>query len=96
MSRRTSLLLLSIAVGFGLAAIPREAEAQVTGSIFGVVRDASGGVLPGATVTATSTALKRESQSTVTNGVGAHSLEPPPRGRVLGTIRASGFGPAPS
>jgi hypothetical protein len=44
-------------------------------SIVGVVRDASGAVLPGVTVEASSPALIEKTRSVVTNGVGQYSIE---------------------
>ena len=61
--RRTTLLLLAATVMVSISA-----SAQViTGTIFGTVRDESGGVLPGATVTITSPALPAGPSVQVTN-----------------------------
>ena len=49
--------------------VPTMAWAQAT--IAGVVRDASGGVLPGVTVEASSPALIEKVRSVVTDGTGA-------------------------
>src|SRR5439155_1689805 len=48
------------------------ASAQVTGSIAGTVRDVSGAVLPGATVTVKGPALQRESVTTITSPEGSY------------------------
>ncbi len=53
--------------------IPSAAWAQA--SITGVVRDASGGVLPGVTVEASSPALIEKVRSVVTDGTGQYRLE---------------------
>ena len=53
-------------------ALPSNAAAQ---SIAGAVRDASGGVLPGVTVEASSPALIEKVRSTVTDGSGQYRLE---------------------
>jgi hypothetical protein len=53
-------------------ACPSDAAAQV---IAGVVRDASGAVLPGVTVEASSPALIEKVRSTVTDGAGQYRLE---------------------
>ena len=50
-----------IAAGMLILACTAPAAAQVTGSIAGTVRDASGAVLPGATVTVKGPSLQRES-----------------------------------
>ncbi len=88
MKNRALFLVLSLS---GIFALPRNTEAQVTGSIYGVVKDASGGVLPGATVTATSPALQRESVSTVTTEAGAYRLSLLPAGLYGVRVELAGF-----
>jgi hypothetical protein len=56
-----------------LVLAPAIALAQ-TSTIAGTVRDASGGVLPGVTVEASSPALIEKTRSTVTSGTGAFSI----------------------
>jgi len=90
MKNRAFFLALSFA---GILSSARETQAQVTGSIYGVVRDASGGVLPGATVTATSPALQRESVSAVTNDAGAYRLSLLPAGLYAVRVDLAGFSP---
>ena len=63
------ILLLSLALALML---PATAFAQ--GAFAGIVRDGSGGVLPGVTVEASSPALIEGTRSVVTDGTG-----PPPR-----------------
>ena len=54
----------SALLAFFLALSPSTAAAQInTGEISGIVRDSVGGVLPGATVTATHAATRRRSSS---------------------------------
>jgi hypothetical protein len=53
--------------------VPTLAAAQ-TSTISGTVRDASGGVLPGVTVEASSPALIEKTRSTVTSGSGTYSI----------------------
>jgi outer membrane receptor protein involved in Fe transport len=91
MSRRTIFLALSVVL---LLVPPRRTEAQITGTIFGVVRDASGAVLPGVTVVAKSPALQRESATTVTNDVGVYRLSLLPAGVYAVRAELSGFNPS--
>src|SRR5688572_24793401 len=59
-----------------LVLLPAVAAAQnlATGTISGVVRDASGAVLPGVTVEAASPALIEQSRSAVTDGQGVYRI----------------------
>jgi hypothetical protein len=72
-----------------LALVPGAVYAQ--GSIVGTVRDASGGVLPGVTVEASSPALIEKARSVVTNGVGQFSIEDLRPGTYTVTFTLSGF-----
>ena len=56
-----------------LVVVPSIAAAQ-TSTISGTVRDASGGVLPGVTVEASSPALIEKTRSTVTGSSGTYSI----------------------
>ncbi len=58
---------------FALVLAPVIASAQ-TSTISGTVKDASGGVLPGVTVEASSPALIEKTRSTVTSGSGTYSI----------------------
>jgi len=60
--------LLRVIVLTSVALMPATVFAQA--SIVGTVRDASGAVLPGVTVEASSPALIEKARSVVTNGVG--------------------------
>jgi hypothetical protein len=62
-----------ILVVIGLAGLPAAAFAQA--SIVGTARDASGAVLPGVTVEASSPALIEKVRTVVTNGVGQYSIQ---------------------
>jgi hypothetical protein len=68
------------------------ARAQVGGSISGTVKDSSGGVIPGVTVTATNVVLGAPF-TTTTNGQGLFSLPKLPVGRYDLTIQIDGFKP---
>ena len=70
---------------------PALAVAQVTGSIAGIIRDASGAVLPGVTVTIKGPALQRESVSATTNGEGAYRIQLVPPGAYDVTAELAGF-----
>jgi hypothetical protein len=59
------------------------ASAQGSASIAGVVRDASGAVLPGVTVEASSPALIEKTRSAVTDGAGQYKDRAAARRRLL-------------
>ena len=81
----TALFVLAVML------LPLAAAAQVTGSVAGVVRDSSGGVLPGATITLRGPALQRESLTAVTNTEGAYRLQLVPPGAYDITVELAGF-----
>ena len=71
-------MLKSIAALLALAAVllfPHNVFAQATASIAGTVVDASGAVLPGVTVEASSPALIEKARSVVTDGTGQFRIE---------------------
>ena len=72
-----------------LALGAREAGAQITGSIGGTIHDASGAVLPGATVTVRGPNLQKEAATAVTGASGTYRvpLIPPPPARSSGRPR---------
>ena len=63
----------AIVVLLSLLLIPAAALAQATASIVGTVKDASGAVLPGVTVEASSPALIEKTRSVVTSGTGQYA-----------------------
>ena len=69
---------------------PARAQGQ-TGTISGIVRDASGAVLPGVTVEASSPALIEKSRTVVTDGQGAYSIIDLRPGTYTVTFSLSGF-----
>ena len=81
--------LLRVIVLTGVALMPATAFAQA--SIVGTVRDASGAVLPGVTVEASSPALIEKTRSVVTNGVGQYSIEDLRPGTYTVTFSLQGF-----
>src|SRR5688572_23858769 len=82
--RTTGLLLV---LGFGL--LPSAASAQAT--IAGTVRDASGAVLPGVTVEASSVVLIEKVRSTVTDGSGQYQIINVPPGPYTLTFSLPAF-----
>jgi hypothetical protein len=70
--------------------LPGLAFAQV-GSIAGVVRDVSGGVVPGVTVEVTSPALIEKVRSTITDDNGRYQIPALPVGTYSVTFTLSGF-----
>jgi hypothetical protein len=66
-------------------------QASAQASITGVVRDASGAVLPGVSVEATSPALIEKARSVVTDGNGQYRIVDLPRGVYTVTFTLSGF-----
>src|SRR5512134_946254 len=81
---RVALML----VGF-VALVPVMAHAQA--SIAGVVRDASGAVLPGVTVEATSPVLIEKARTVVTDGAGRYSIVDLRPGTYAVTFSLPGF-----
>src|SRR5436309_13637532 len=83
-SRILPVLLLSMLV-------PAAARAQ--SAIAGVVRDPSGGVMPGVTVEAASPALIERVRSAVTDGQGQYKIIDLRPGIYAGTVTLHGFNP---
>src|SRR5689334_10194718 len=81
-------LLRGILLVVGVLA-PTAAFAQA--SIVGVVKDASGAVLPGVTVEASSPALIEKTRSVTSNSVGQYSIEDLRPGSYTVTFSLSGF-----
>src|SRR5918993_4168347 len=77
---------------FALAALllPAAAHAQSSG-IAGIVRDSSGGVLPGVTVEATSPALIEKSRSAITDSQGRYNIVDLRTGVYTVTFTLTGF-----
>src|SRR4051812_13749729 len=85
--RRSAWLPFLIAI----LAAASPAAAQVTGSIAGIVKDASGAVLPGVTVSVTGAALQRASATTVSAPDGSYRLTLIPPGTYEVRFALSGF-----
>src|SRR3954454_23085373 len=82
-------LLKTLVVFTALVLMPAAAFAQA--SIVGTVRDASGAVLPGVTVEASSPALIEKTRSVTTNGVGQFSIQDLRPGTYSVTFSLAGF-----
>jgi len=76
---------------FSLLLIPVAALAQATASIVGTAKDASGAVLPGVVVEASSPALIEKTRSVVTDGRGQYSIENLRPGTYTVTFTLTGF-----
>src|SRR5262245_33091782 len=95
MPRRNSIMvrcLRAALIVMALAAVPRIAFAQA--SIVGTVKDASGAVLPGVTVEASSPALIEKTRTVVTGGTGQYSIENLRPGTYTVTFALAGFATA--
>ena len=82
-------LFKGILVVISLVVFPSAAFAQA--SIVGTARDASGAVLPGVTVEASSPALIEKTRSVITNGVGQYSIQDLRPGTYSVTFTLPGF-----
>src|SRR5688572_17488911 len=86
---RGSLKLLLLAAAVTL--LPTLAYAQVQGTLTGTVRDASGAVLPGVTVEATSPAIQGGVRNVVTDGAGIYRIIDLPAGIYSLSFTLPGF-----
>jgi hypothetical protein len=84
-------IVATLAMLLALLAAPFPAQAQTTGTVAGTIRDASGAVLPGVTVTVTSRALQRQSASAVSGPDGTYRLALLPPGIYQVSAELSGF-----
>ena len=82
--------LISLALFVSFGALPLVAQAG--GSISGTVKDASGAVMPGVTVTLTNVALGTQSVA-MTDGQGVYSFPNVPVGRYDLSMPIDGFKP---
>ena len=89
--RFRALVFPSVFLTLALALLPSTALAQDSASIAGVTTDASGAVLPGVTVEATSPALIEKVRSAVTDGSGQYRLEQLRGGVYTVTFTLPGF-----
>src|SRR4051812_14104860 len=85
MLRTVRLVALLACVGL----LPSAAWAQAT--LAGTVRDASGGVLPGVTIEASSPVLIEKSRTAVSDGTGQYRIESLQPGNYSVTFSLAGF-----
>ena len=74
-----------------LLAVPVASHAQTLGTVAGVVKDASGAVLPGATVEVASPALIEKVRTAATDGAGQYAIIDLPPGTYGVTFTLPGF-----
>src|SRR5205814_3439843 len=92
--RRTNVLTLVLGVILSTLLVPLSAAAQQAqaSGIAGVVKDASGAVLPGVTVEAASPALIEKVRTVVTDGEGRYNIVDLRPGTYIVTFSLPGFG----
>jgi hypothetical protein len=93
MQRRTGILIALLVVGMAMQALPAAAQGTTSGTIRGTIADAQGGVLPGATVIATSDALVSGRQVAITSAEGVYRFPSLPPGMYEIEARLDGFQP---
>ena len=86
--RAIATVAIAIIVFFGL---PAPGAGQALGTIAGVVKDASGAILPGVTVEASSPALIEKVRTVVTDGSGQYQIVSLPPGVYTVTFTLPGF-----
>src|SRR5438045_2221396 len=92
MLRRVSLIGVNTFCAFAIVVLAgAAASAQSAAGIAGVVKDATGGVLPGVTVEASSPALLEKVRTAVTDGQGIYSFTDLRPGTYTVTFTLPGF-----
>jgi Carboxypeptidase regulatory-like domain len=84
-------IALAVMVVLGFVSLPTPSFGQALGTVAGVVKDASGAVLPGVTVEAASPALIERVRSVVTDGSGQYRIVNLPPGVYTVTFGLTGF-----
>ncbi len=90
MVHRASSLVALVVVFLATALVPARAQVQ-TGSITGVVTDASSAILPGVTVTLTGEKLIGGAQTQITDATGAYRFDRLPPGTYRVHFELQGF-----
>jgi hypothetical protein len=88
---RREILLAWFVLVIATVTGPAAAQTMPSGSIAGVVRDTSGGVIPGVTVEASSPALIEKVRTVVTDAVGQYKIVDLPPGVYVVRFTLSGF-----
>ncbi len=91
MSRKLWIPVGTVLLMLAVVASPAWAQGSVTGSIQGNVKDSTGAVLPGVTVTASSDALVKRKVSTVTDASGVYRFPALPVGKYAVEAALSGL-----
>jgi hypothetical protein len=91
-SASVRVLFVRSLFAFFVGLLPLPSFAQVGGSISGTIKDSSGGVVPGVTVTAANTVLGTTYEA-VTDGQGLYNFPKLPVGRYDLTMTLEGFKP---
>src|SRR5262245_35417447 len=86
--RQTARISIAMVIALMIAVA---AGAQTLGTIAGVVKDASGAVLPGVTVEVASPALIEKTRTAVTDGAGQYAIISLPVGTYDVTFTLEGF-----
>ncbi len=86
--RRLSMVVIVVFVAWFITA--GSAVAQSTGTVHGIVKDASGAIVPGASVVLINTATQQKAK-TVTNGAGTYTFAFVPAGVYTITMDHAGF-----
>ena len=89
MRQRVGVLLVVLAA---VTTVPALAFAQANGTVAGTVRDASGAVLPGVTIEASSPALIEKVRTAVSDGTGQYAVVNLPPGIYVVSFTLPGFG----
>ena len=88
---RHAVRSVALALGFMLIAAAGQTQSLSSGTIAGVVKDASGGVLPGVTVEAASPALIEKVRTAVTDAQGRFNIVNLRPGTYVVTFSLPGF-----
>src|SRR5437764_8141726 len=92
-ARSLSMLRYAKAIGVLVLFVLIPSAAYAQAAIVGIVKDASGAVLPGVSVEAASPALIEKTRSVVTGGTGQYSIENLRPGTYVVTFTLTGFAP---